>query len=85
LFIIVIIRRRRGRKGVKQNLRLVIVVIPRKGPLVLSITESIPLNTTNEPILPIRIRANIAPRPHGYKPRYSRNRSVVRAYRILAI
>jgi hypothetical protein len=85
LFIIAIIRRRRGRRGAKQNLRLVIVVIPRKSLLVLSITESIPLNTANEPILLVRIRANIVPRPHKYKPRYSRNRFVIRAHRILVI
>jgi hypothetical protein len=85
LFIVAIIRKRRGRKGAKQNLRLVIVAIPRKGPLVLSITEFIPLNTTNEPILPIRIRANIISRPYGYEPRCSRNRFVVYAYRILAV
>jgi hypothetical protein len=66
-------------------LRLVIVAILRKGPLVLSITESIPSNTANEPILLVRIRANITPRPYGYKPRYSRNRFVVRAHRILVV
>jgi hypothetical protein len=85
LFIIVIIRKKKGRKGVEQNLRLVIVVIPRKNLLVLSITEFIPLNTTNEPILLVRIKANIILRPHGYKPRYSRNRFIIYAYRILAI
>jgi hypothetical protein len=85
LFIVVIIRRRRGKKGVEQNLRLIIVVIPRKGPLVLSITESIPLNITNEPILPVRIKANIVPRPYRYKPRYSRNRFVVRVHKILVV
>jgi hypothetical protein len=85
LFIVAIIKRKRGRRGAKQNLRLVIAVIPRKSPLVLSITESILSNTANEPILPIRIRVNIVPRPYRYKPRYSRNRSIVHAYKILAV
>jgi hypothetical protein len=83
LFIIAIIRRRRGRRGVEQNLRLIIAAIPRKDPLVLSITESILSNTTNELILLMRIRANIAPRLYGYEPKYSRNRFVICAYRIL--
>jgi hypothetical protein len=85
LFIVAIIRRKRGRRGIKQNLRLVIVTIPRKGLLVLSIIESILSNTTNELILLVRIKANIIPRPHRYKPRYSRNRFVVHAYKILAV
>jgi hypothetical protein len=85
LFIIAIIRRKRGRRGAEQNLRLVIVAILRKGPLVLSIAESIPSNTANEPILLIRIRANIIPRPYRYKPRCLRNRSVVYAHRILVV
>jgi hypothetical protein len=66
-------------------LRLVIIAIPRKGLLVLSITEFIPSNITNELILLVRIRANITPRPHKYKPRCSRNRFVVHAHRILAV
>jgi hypothetical protein len=85
LFIIVIIRKRRRRKGAKQNLRLVIAAIPRKSPLVLSITKFILSNTTNKPILPVRIKANIILQPYRYKPRYSRNRFIIHAHRILAI
>jgi hypothetical protein len=85
LFIIAIIKKRKGRRGAEQNLRLVIAAIPRKGPPILSITESIPLNTANEPILPVRIRANIVSRPYRYEPRCSRNRSIIRAHRILAV
>jgi len=66
-------------------LRLVIVAIPRKGLLVLSIAEFILLNTANELILLVRIRVNIVPRPYRYEPRYSRNRFVIRAHRILVV
>jgi hypothetical protein len=85
LFIIIIIRKRKGRRGAEQNLRLVIIIIPRKGLLVLSITKSIPSNIINKPILLVRIKVNIVLRPYRYKPRYSRNRFVICVYKILVV